>query len=903
MALITDPDYLKQGNTVSFPVSATTTRLKVIGANPNTATMTYTSGPAFQQYDYFEIRTANTTGASNIANNVGLYQITAVASPTSYTVKKVAGSQGSLANTTVGGDTTIKILGSNTIAGAVKTGSQVLTATAKSVYYDTFNKKIWLIRQGNLDDDGVTLQTIYSFTKEQWKYDPYLIQFDFPFTAITPEQFEIGSGTAAGWRFYDLPIPIDNEYNYTAGSLVALDSRYSRELIRTGGWSEFDATGQLQEQYAGVISLGTFDNTNDLAYYQQGNDPTDTAARENFTFTDAVNEGVLTFKYYANTATTGGHYGPVNYPHSNTIARTTGSWITDGYQVGGKIEVVSSEVSQPIGTYTIETITTTNLEVTTDPFIANTATDTDFSAAWDNRNVLNIFLRANSTIAQSKSYGKVTLGDIGVTNLANQVYRFPLTNSPDVKITGAGAPFETDGDITQAPWDGDSRDVINIKYFDVPFKVRIDSASSAFPREYGIVVDAGTFSGVKGSATGGTATFNAGVTIPGGFEGGKLSIYNGQNANVYVDTSTTPSDSKKYTVASISGSTINLTSNLGGSGGETGLSFSLERSSANNTANSIPIVAGNPKEGTTIENVYAAIQYQLRQDANINKVPSGNTVTGSTADELLSFTGDVITAGSAVAGNITNPEGGGSGVFIVGYQTSDVNDIRAVDNAGTERRFPLSVLVTLTFNDNLIADAATNDAKYWMFYDRTVRRTATTISTSGVSGRNITIADSGSGFTLEAGDDYNVGEYLRVSGFTNPENNGIYRITGNGSAPANLQVVKVDGLPPVNESAGATVNVDQQPIDTPSALLVQDDSNTDVTGNIPNASPSEVTFNYAYDTNAQGARDAGDGNADVVVRAIGFDSGQFVEVAATITNQATPISVVAGLERNYSNPV
>jgi hypothetical protein len=144
-----------------------------------------------------------------------------------------------------------------------------------------------------------------------------------------------------------------------------------------------------------------------------------------------------------------------------------------------------------------------------------------------------------------------------------------------------------------------------------------------------------------------------------------------------------------------------------------------------------------------------------------------------------------------------------------------------------------------------------------------------------------------------------VGDYIRIGGFTNSQNNGSYRIVDNSSAPASLDLVKVGGDVPIAETAGASVTVDQQPVDTPSALLVQSTSFADITGDV--SGPS-FTFNYAYDLNEQGARDAGDGDASVVARAIGFNSGQFVETDDTIESAAKTISIVAGLERNYSNP-
>ena len=117
----------------------------------------------------------------------------------------------------------------------------------------------------NLTNDGVTLQALYSFFKEEWKDDATLIPHPFPMSAITPEQFEFLSD----WE------PADDT---------------TRKLIRTGGWRELDNASVLKREYAGVITLGNFeDNDNDLAYYWQGTDVTDTTATVDFDFAGPVN--------------------------------------------------------------------------------------------------------------------------------------------------------------------------------------------------------------------------------------------------------------------------------------------------------------------------------------------------------------------------------------------------------------------------------------------------------------------------------------------------------------------------------------------------------------------------------------------------------------------------------------
>jgi hypothetical protein len=86
---------------------------------------------------------------------------------------------------------------------------------------------------------------------------------------------------------------------------------------------------------------------------------------------------------------------------------------------------------------------------------------------------------------------------------------------------------------------------------------------------------------------------------------------------------------------------------------------------------------------------------------------------------------------------------------------------------------------------------------------------------------------------------------------------------------------------------------------TGSALLVDDNSGADISGNIGGS--STISFDFDYDGNTQGGRTAGT-DANVTVVAIGLDTAQYVSATATITRATGQnISLVAPLERNYDN--
>jgi hypothetical protein len=133
------------------------------------------------------------------------------------------------------------------------------------VTISTGAKTIALTVSGNLSNDGVTGQAFYSFLKEEWKNDSSLIPYPFPMVSITPEQFEF----IEGWK-------------------PANDT--TRNLLRSAGWREINASDVVNREYMGVISLGNIDSSN-TAYFAFSSD----TAKTDFNFAGTVNQGIQTF--------------------------------------------------------------------------------------------------------------------------------------------------------------------------------------------------------------------------------------------------------------------------------------------------------------------------------------------------------------------------------------------------------------------------------------------------------------------------------------------------------------------------------------------------------------------------------------------------------------------------------
>lgn len=241
------------------------------------------------------------------------------------------------------------------------------------VTISTGAKTITLNIAGNLSNDGVTGQALYSFLKEEWKNDAALIPFPFPMIAITPEQFEF----VEGW------VPANDA---------------TRNLVRNAGWREIAANDTVNREYAGIISLGTIGGSN-TAYYAFDTD----LSKTDFDFAGVVNQGIQTYGGAA---------------HGN----------------------------------------------------------------FDNRDeVLTLYIRSQGNI-----YGSSTTTAIGVSSLSYIAYRFPLTESTDLKIT------TSDNDIdTLAPYTGMSISyepvVRDIGGTDYDFSVVIDGNSGTAEEIYEFV--------------------------------------------------------------------------------------------------------------------------------------------------------------------------------------------------------------------------------------------------------------------------------------------------------------------------------------------------------------------------------------------------------------------------------
>lgn len=275
---------------------------------------------------------------------------------------------------------------------------------------------------------------------------------------------------------------------------------------------------------------------------------------------------------------------------------------------------------------------------------------------FDNRTYFKMFCREYEYL-----YDDAVLSDVGETGTGPYKIALPISVGSDLKVT------DTDVNVAaNAPYTS-----INVKFFSQNFSKDIDLVGTN--RNFGIVIDVGTHSGVDGSVSAGGTVLNtaAGGITGSDFTGGKLVIHEGTNKGVY-NISGTP------TAASITiqGATFPAVG--------TNLSFTLQRAT--------PVTASLPQ-------IYTKIQYLLRQNTDIDA--TSGTVIGKTASALMRFVGDTLVCGEAAS----NPNGGGNGVSIEGLSSNDLNSVELFDNTGTKRLYPYVAGGTLSFNSFLTQSA------------------------------------------------------------------------------------------------------------------------------------------------------------------------------------------------------
>lgn len=316
------------------------------------------------------------------------------------------------------------------------------------VDFDTTAKTITLNQAGNLSTDGVTLQALYSFCKEEWKNDASLIPVEFPFVPITDESFEL----VEGWDFVD-------------------DA--SRYLIRTAGWAVKNLAGAVIQKWAGIIGLGSIE-VDDQIYFNQGAGATDGAT--NVQLLGQVNQAIQI----------------LDDPNGD------GNF-ADGFDRTNEFTLFVREQAQSYDSSNLTSIGVAALDSQAYRFPLNTGGDTKISAsdatidttapytdATNQFTATDISFTNPSTISTAGlvDFSGLTAGDIIiVTGTASNdgTYEVSAANSTTITVSSSDIQTESAGaSMTVA------QSLMKIIYYASPQSVTI----SGIPYDFGVEIDA-----------------------------------------------------------------------------------------------------------------------------------------------------------------------------------------------------------------------------------------------------------------------------------------------------------------------------------------------------------------------------------------------------------------------------
>lgn len=280
--------------------------------------------------------------------------------------------------------------------------------------------------------------------------------------------------------------------------------------------------------------------------------------------------------------------------------------------------------------------------------------DGNVSDGFNRRTYFKIFVRE-----WQKLYAQSELSEIGVTTLSPQAYRFPLSNSTDLKITVTAANLAT----------------------------QLDANSDGIP-------DTGVYGNVRITYL--RDANNAFYTVLGDFASSTAYVV----GNVVKDTS----NSRWYKC--ILGYTSTAT--LPNANTTNWAAYEGERLIGSVYYPYTVIIDADTSVGATVSGaartaeIYTAVQYFLRQSTDIDvsgTLGTAPTVTGKTASSLLRFVGDQLVTST--------------GVYVDSFNANDTNVITFTDALGTARNFPFVASLTVNFGANLQNDQY---ARYWVFF-------------------------------------------------------------------------------------------------------------------------------------------------------------------------------------------
>jgi len=304
------------------------------------------------------------------------------------------------------------------------------------------------------------------------------------------------------------------------------------------------------------------------------------------------------------------------------------------------------------------------------------------------------------------------------------------------------------------------------------------------------------------------------------------------------------------------------------------------------------VIDGN---GGTAEQIYEFVQYQLRQNADINEgtqlIASQTEIdyavfaggTGHAISDVITLTnGATITVDNVAAGVVTEFTVTTTGPAIEG------DTILQESTTGTGVDFSLTVEASNLEQSTPDVTGRTADLLLQFVGDTLFTRSAFNPATGSESGVYIVNFQASDINRLVFTDDTGT---ERVFPFT-------ATLTLNFSATLENDADAKYWVFFTNDDAGDNTGRD---FNTSTAILVNDADGVPMTGDVSGSAFIQLT--YAYDTNDQRGAASTETDAPVTAVALGLSGAQYVLATGTIArSNANSIALVAPQERNYDNP-
>ena len=289
-----------------------------------------------------------------------------------------------------------------------------------------------------VEDDGIKLEALYAFERQERRKDEVLRQYDYYFKGT----FKFGGAyeLVNGRKFDD------------ADGSATSNTADDRFKVRGSGWIERDTAGAIGRIYYGVASLGNIESLSQ-PYYQLS----DGGVPANFDKDGPISESIKVYgdnaidtNAYTTTVATAAAQTITVVKATGTFTRTAGDYLADGFIVGHRF--TAAGLANNLGTYTIDTVTALVITIIADEW--TTLTD-ETGDADEVLTVNGIDVRtylSNKVRTFGQNYDEKILADSGVSQMDGYSSGFAIGES--IHLTSGNYTLADVYDTQIAPWTG-----------------------------------------------------------------------------------------------------------------------------------------------------------------------------------------------------------------------------------------------------------------------------------------------------------------------------------------------------------------------------------------------------------------------------------------------------------------